>query len=305
MILVTGSTGFMGSKLVKKLISQGHKVRGMVLENDPYRNRVEGTGCEIVVGDITKPESLEKPFSGIKTVFHLAAVLVSHNKELFRRVNYEGTKNVVEKSIEAGVEHFIYISAAAANYKTRTDYGDSKIEAEGLMKGRGNTNFTIIRPALIYGNDGGQEFGIYVRYLKKFPLIIPFVGFGTARKKPVWVEDIVDGLCKLVNKPITYGKIYNFSGGSDVSMWGFTHAIRKQLKIRKIVIPIPVPICYFIANVYKIASKNPMLNRNTILGITMDGNFSHEEAQSDIGYSPVTLEEGLQKSFPDHVCNFV
>lgn len=299
MILITGGSGYMGSRLVKKLVSQGHKVKAMVIDNDPLIKNIEDVDCEIVVGDITKPETLTEHLVGVNTVFHLAAVMISHDKELFQRINYEGTKNIVDKCVEAGVKHFVYISAAAADYEVRTVYGDTKIKAEGLMKAQENTNFTIVRPTLLYGSDGGQEFVLYVKNISKFPLIVPMVGLGETRKRLVFVDDIIDGLSKLVNKPVTYGKIYNFSGGSDYSMWEITKLICQQLEIKKPMIPVPVFLCHFIASVLKVISKNPILKRDTILGVTMDANFSFQEAYKDIGYEPISLEEGLQKSFPD------
>lgn len=299
MILVTGATGYIGSRLVKKLVSDGHKVRVMVIKNDPLLNSLKGINCEIVEGDITNKESLKKPFEGVKTVFHLAAVLVSHNKKLFYKINYEGSKNTADAAVGANVEHFIYISAAAADYRVRTNYGESKIKSEALMKKKGNTNFTIIRPTLLYGFGGSQELKIYVNNLRKFPLIIPVVGFGRCRKRPVWVEDMVSGLSLLVNKTVSYGKIYNFSGGTDVNMWEFTKLICKTFGINKPMVPVPLFICNIVANVLQLLSKNPILTKDTILGVTMDANFSYEDVKKDIGYQPVSLIEGFKMSFSD------
>ena len=114
MILVTGATGYIGNRLVKKLVKDGHKVKAMIVDNDPLLDRLKATDCEIVRGDITKKESLRPCFEDVKTVFHLASVLVSHNPELFQKINYEGTKNLFDIAVEARVNHFIYMSAAAA-----------------------------------------------------------------------------------------------------------------------------------------------------------------------------------------------
>lgn len=300
MILVTGGTGFMGSRLVKRLVEKGHTVRAMAIENDPQLPKLEGVDCEIVTGDITKPQTLEEPMKGVQTLFHLAAVLVSDNPELFHRINYEGTRNVVDKAVEAGVEHFVYISAAAANYKVRTTYGETKIQAEQLMKRkRGNTNFTMIRPTLIYGpGGGGQELVIYIDQLKKFKWFIPLVGSGKARKRWVWIDDVIEGLTLLVDKPITYGKTYNFGGGSAHSMREYTEMLCRQLGLNKPIVPIPVPISYAIAWFLKVVQKKPILKRDTILGVTMDADFSLEEAKRDIGYDPVSFEEGIRRCFP-------
>src|SRR3990167_2597067 len=96
MILVTGATGYIGNRLVKWLCKCGHRVRAMVMDNDQLLYQLEGIKCDIMKGDITVPQTLRSCLEGIKTVFHLAAVLVSANKELFHKINYEGTKNLVD-----------------------------------------------------------------------------------------------------------------------------------------------------------------------------------------------------------------
>ena len=285
MILVTGGTGFMGSMLVKQLVEKGHRVRAMAIENDPLLSNLDGVDCEIVTGDITKPQTLESPMKGVKTIFHLAAVLFSSNTELFHRINYEGTQNVVNKAVEAGIVHFVYISAAAANYKVRTTYGKTKIEAEQLMREkRKNANFTIVRPTLIYGpGGGGQELVMYIDQLRKFKWFIPMVGSGNIMKRWVWINDVIEGLTLLVDKPVTYGKIYNFGGGSTHTMREYTEMLCRELDINKPIVSIPVPICYAIAWVLKFVQKNPLLKRDTILGVTMEADFSIEAAKKDSG----------------------
>ncbi len=299
-VLVTGSTGYIGAPLVKELVSQGYRVRAMTIENDPMLHRLQGVKCDVVHGDITKPKTLHEPLRGVKTVIHLAAVIIADNKNLFFQVNFEGTRNVIEKSVEAGVEHFIGISAAAANYKKRTTYGDAKFEAEKLMKEKsGKMNFTIIRPSLLYGAGGSKEFMMYVDSLRKFSFFAPLIGNGKTRKNMVWHGDVVQGLTKLVGKPIAYGKTYNFSGGSDLSMREITEEIMKYFGIKKIIAPIPVPLCNVAAFFLEKIMKKPMLSRDDIKYVTMDANFSNESARRDIGYQPVSFQEGLKRGFPE------
>ena len=299
MILVTGATGYIGSRLVKKLAEDGHAVRGMVIRDDPNLHLLDGVNCEIVVGDITNKETLGPCFEGVKTVFHLAAVLVAHERELFHRINYEGTKNCVDTAVEKGVKHFVQISAAAAKYRVRTTYGDSKLKCEALMKTRDNTQFTIIRPTLLYGDGGSQELKMYVERLKRFPLIVPVVGFGRTRKNPVWVWDIVKGLALLVDKPISYGKEYSFCGGTEVSMWEYTKLMCRTFGIQKPMVPIPVFLCDGIAWLCERFMKAPPVRKDYIIGVTMDAAESSRGAFEDIGYEPVDLYENYEKSFEE------
>ena len=89
MILVTGATGFIGNRLVRRLCESGYNVRAMVIDSDPLLSQLHGINCKIVKGDITAPGTLRICLEGVKTVFHLAAVLVSGNKELFHKVNFQ------------------------------------------------------------------------------------------------------------------------------------------------------------------------------------------------------------------------
>jgi nucleoside-diphosphate-sugar epimerase len=297
MILVTGATGYIGNRLVKRLTRDGHAVRAMLIEDDPLRGRLDGTPCEIVHGDIAKRGGLDICLRGIRTVFHLAAVLVSHDKKRFHEINYEGTKNVVDAAVAAGAEHFIYLSGAAAMYRTRTAYGWSKLRAEELMKTQGGTHFTVVRPTLLYGPGGSQELRLYVESLRAFPCIVPVVGTGKARKRPVWLEDVVTGLAALVDNPATRGKTYTFSGGTDISMWDYTKLICETFGIRKPLVPVPEGLCRIAAKVLPVFMKRPVLTEDAILGVTMDANSGFEEAAKDIGYRPISVYEGYRKSF--------
>jgi nucleoside-diphosphate-sugar epimerase len=120
---------------------------------------------------------------------------------------------------------------------------------------------------------------------------------GKAKKRPVWLEDVVVGLSMVIDKPVTYGKIYNFSGGTDISMREYTRLICRTFGIKKPLIGIPLWLCNLIPAIAPIFIKNPLLRKDTILGVTMDANFSFEEARRDIGYNPIGIEEGFRKAF--------
>ena len=71
---------------------------------------------DIRIGDITKPETLAGCFDGVETVYHLAAVLIVYDPSLFQKINVEGTRNIIDASIKAGVKHFILVSSASVTY---------------------------------------------------------------------------------------------------------------------------------------------------------------------------------------------
>jgi len=114
MILVTGGAGVMGSRLVKGLVAGGHGVRVLTLPGDPYVSRLEGVDCEVVYGDVSDADSLEGIFESVTTVYHLASIIIAYDMDLLRRINIDGTRNMVEGALATGAEHFIYVSSASA-----------------------------------------------------------------------------------------------------------------------------------------------------------------------------------------------
>ena len=98
MILLTGATGFVGTHLLKALLEKGYKIRALILpdEQKPF----DETNLEWIRGDIRDKESLRNCFSGISTVLHMAGVVASPDKDLTFSVNFDGTRNLVDLSIE-------------------------------------------------------------------------------------------------------------------------------------------------------------------------------------------------------------
>ena len=120
--LVTGANGFTGSHLVKALEKQGHTVKGLVRQNSNL-SRLTDCNLELVYGDITDRQVLEKAIADVDTIFHIAAYveLGLVNEEEMERVNVEGTRTVLEVAQAAKISKLIYCSTVGI-------YGDSKGE---------------------------------------------------------------------------------------------------------------------------------------------------------------------------------
>jgi len=297
MILVSGGAGVMGSRLVKGLVKKGNKVRVLTLPNDPNVSRLEGINCEIVFGDVSDADSLRGIFEGVKTVYHLAAIIIAYDPSQFQRINVEGTRNMVEGAVGAGTEHFIYVSSASVAFPNASAYAQSKKRGEHIVTSQKNMNYTIVRPTLIYERNGGQEFMMFMDFLNKYP-IVPFIGRGRAKKNPVYVEDVVQGMVAIANNPRTYGKIYNFSGGEEISIWDFAHIMLKHQAISKRFMPIPILICRLGAFIMERTMKHPPLTRYAISRIVQDADLDNTSARKDLGYNPIGITEGLQKCYP-------
>jgi len=297
MILVSGGTGVMGGRLVRDLAGNGQRVRALTLPNDPFVSRLEGVDCEIVYADISDTHSLWGVFDDIETVYHLAAIIIAPDPALFLKININGTKNMVEGATSSGVKHFIHVSSASVVYPMTTPYSESKRESERIVREQDAMHYTIVRPTLAYERDGGQEFMMFLDYLNKYPLV-PFIGRGRALKNPVHVDDLIKGFVSLAGNEKSYDKIYNFSGGEEISIWELGHLMLKHQGLTKPFIPIPVWLCRLLSFLMAAAMKHPPVTWNSIAGIIQDASLDHSSATTDLGYQPIGVREGLQRCYP-------
>lgn len=294
--LVTGAAGVMGARLTARLRAAGWRVRALVLPGDPLRARVEASGCEVREGDVSDASSLAGLCEGVDLVYHLAAVIISHDRAVFRRVNRDGTAHLLAEARQASVPHFVYVSSASVVYPRLTPYAHSKLEAERLVRTSGLA-YTIVRPTLVYERAGGQELLMFLAYLRRFP-VVPFIGAGRALKRPVWSEDIVDGLARLANAPVAHGKTYNFSGAEAISMRELAQLLLLHHDRPRPFLHLPVCACRALAGLLALFMKRPPLTASAIAGIVNDADLDPSEAMADLGYAPLGVRAGFLRCFP-------
>jgi nucleoside-diphosphate-sugar epimerase len=292
LVLVTGAAGEVGGRMVKRLIADGRRVRGLVLAGDPLRARLDGTGCQVLEGDVRDPASLKAAVAGVDTVLHLAAVILARDPSLYDSVNRRGTANLVAAARAAGVRHFVYVSSASVTYPRLTPYGQSKLDAEGFVASERAFAHTIVRPTLVYDETGGQEFAMFRRYLRRFP-VVPFLGPGTARKRPVHADDVVDGLARIVANEACFGKTYNLSGGDAISLAELGKLVLGLEDAQRPFLHVPVPLCRLAAAVLGRVMKDPPITPYAVAGFTHDADLDPSQAMADFGYRPRGVRTGL------------
>lgn len=141
MILLTGPTGYLGHRLALALAQANRPFRALIRSSSD-RSRLQGlTGCEIVVGDLNDPDSLLDACAGVDTIIHTAALVsfqtTDRDRMLF--VNGEGTANLVNMALEAGVRRLVHLSSVAV--LNRRDGGPVVTLAERWPEQRPNTSY--------------------------------------------------------------------------------------------------------------------------------------------------------------------
>jgi len=190
-IFVTGASGLVGSHLVRALLQQQRKVKALYRNNIPTFDGAESV--QWIKGNILDIISLEEAMYNVQQVYHCAAMVSFNPKERkeMNKTNIEGTANVVNECLNAGVEKLLHVSSVSALGRIRqneiisekmkwtpetsnSEYGKSKFLAEmEVWRGVGEgLNAVIVNPTIILGaaDWNNSSTAIFKNVYKEFPL---------------------------------------------------------------------------------------------------------------------------------------
>lgn len=310
MILVTGSSGFVGQSLIKRLATdfQPNSIIAVV-RNQRFHLHEEVRSVEIA--DLSTESDFSKIFQGVNVVVHCAGRAHVMNDRCidslaeFRRINVDGTVNLARQAAVARVKRFIFLSSIKVNGEfteigkpfTADDepalgdpYGISKYEAEqGLLKIASNSGMevVIIRPPLVYGPGVKANFESMMRWLAR-GIPLPLGDVTRNRRSLVSLDNLIDLIVTCLSHPQAANQIFLVSDDEDISTADLLMRMSKALGR-------PVYLYYVPLAILKIGAS--LVGRKDVYQ-RLCGSL-----QIDIGKTkklldwkpPVSLDEGLQK----------
>jgi len=248
-VLVTGGTGFVGRAVLHRLLRErSYRLRAAVRSG---AGRLP-PGVEVVrTGDLTSPIRWREALEGVSVVIHAAARVhvvrerVSDPLAEFRRVNVDGSLQLAQKAIDAGVSRFVFVSSIKVNGEGSArgqpfrasdapapsdPYAISKWEAEqgliALAQGTG-MELTIVRPPLVYGPGVKANFLRLLRLVERgWPLPL---GAVQNRRSLVALDNLVDLLLRCCVHPAAAGQTLLVSDGHDLSTSEWIHAMARAM----------------------------------------------------------------------------
>jgi uncharacterized protein YbjT (DUF2867 family) len=189
MILVTGSTGFIGKALVRKLVESGQEVR-LLLRPSPQSPRLPlGLSVEVAVSSLNDERSLRAAMVGVDTIYHLAGVERQGAYADLMKVDIQGTQSVTRAAKDAQVKRIFFLSHLGADRASAYPILKAKAIAEESIR-RSGIDFTIIRSAIVYGSNDGFTTAL-AGLIATLPSIFMMPGDGRTLIQPLWIEDLV------------------------------------------------------------------------------------------------------------------
>ena len=315
-ILVTGSSGYIGNKLVNILAEQGNEVHAFDISSSADHLLQHPNIC-IFKGDILNEESLAKAMNGCEQVYHLAGMVKywSKNSNIFYRLHVGGTTNVLKTALQLNVQKLVHTSTCGVwtpcngyiynendpNISSfNNDYDLSKFLAEKTVKEYSLKGlFTVIvNPPRIYGPGQHRYSNGVSRFICQLlnNKISPLPWRLEAKGNYAFIDDVVNGHIQAMEKGLN-GERY-ILGGENISYKEFIEIVKRITGVKNLFPRIHPFISCAWAWIElmrgKFCSHDPMITPHMVKRFEIDKLFDSSKAIRHLGYSITPVEEGIR-----------
>ncbi len=316
-VLVTGATGFIGRRVMDRLLSENISVMALVLPDETTPSTWEGH-VTVIRGSISDSVAVESAAKGAGTIIHLAAVVSDWGDErLYWEYTVEGSRHVFEQALANNARVVLVSSIVVYGDKIRTQscfedtgygntfgpYSRTKQAQEKLAfeyhHNRG-MKLSVVRPANVYGPGSGPWLHDVVTVLKSgSPGLI---SGGTMNAGLAYVDNVADIILLAASTDAALGRAYNACDGLPVTWNDYFSDIAAMISAKK-----PGSIPRFVAAMAAVCcegiwkglniKKRPPITREALNLVGSDNRIPHDRVKSELGYQPrITYAEGLART---------
>jgi len=240
MILITGSTGFIGRVLVRQLFESGYPVRTLLRPSPRTPRLPKGVPVEVAVVGLGDVRGLRAALHEVDTVIHLAGSEHEGRNANLLETDIHGTRNLAQAAKAAGVKRFIYLSHIGADRASAYPVHKAKGIAEEHIRKSGVPH-TVIRSSIVYGPE--DHFTTNLASLIRHSLFFfPLLGDGQTRIQPLWVEDLVTCLLWAMENPETINQTYEIGGSEYFTLRQTLETIMGVIGKSRALVSIPQPL---------------------------------------------------------------
>jgi nucleoside-diphosphate-sugar epimerase len=282
-VLITGANGFLGSTLMKSLMSS-FAVNCLV--RDPnFRSENAAIFYFHEYGD----EAVEQAVSRSNIIVHCAAMLHGKKKPMWN-ANVMYSRRLLNLAEKHSIAHFIFISSENVQQQLSDLYTTTKRVAEEDVKKY--KNHTILRPTVLYGPGDSKYVTRLIHIIKGYPMV-PILGNGENRFQFMYIDDLVKIITSSIVKGI-YGT-YVVAGPQSVTYRSFMTQVLNCLELRKPVVKLPTALLKPFSYVLEAFLSSPPLTHTQLENLKKDRNYNIARIVRLFEYVPTPLDVGLKK----------
>jgi NADH dehydrogenase len=289
-VTVFGGSGFIGRHVVRRLAAQGWVVRAAV--RDPvaaaFLKPMGNVGQVVPMkADLTDEAAAAAAIAGSEAVINVVGILYERGRRSFTAIHVDGATRLARLAAEAGVQHFVQVSAIGADAGAEAAYGRSKAAGEVGVRAAFPAA-VIVRPSIVFGPEDRffNRFALMARFLPALPLI----GGGLTRFQPVYVGDVAEAIVRALADPAAAGRIYELGGPRVYSFKQLMALMLAEIGRRRLLLPLPWAIADLQAAVLE-KLPLPLLTRDQVRMLKRDNVVAAgAPGFKELGIEPKTVE---------------
>ncbi|MBN2143270.1 MAG: NAD(P)-dependent oxidoreductase [Candidatus Aureabacteria bacterium] len=314
-VLITGGTGFSGSRLAEHLLAKGFEIT--ILDNQKglfYSSLAQKT--KIILASVTDREAVRESLDGVEGVFHLAAAFRKINvpNKVYWDVNVEGTRILCEESLKHPLKKFVYCSTQGVHGDIHNPPGDenspvlpvdyyqyTKFEGEKVVKifSEKGLPSVILRPMGIYGPGDPARFLMLFRQVQKG--FFPMFGSGNVFFHPLYVDNLNDSFVNAFESDKIHAEEYLIGDEQYLTIKELVKKVGESMGIQVKIIHLPFLPVYLTACLCEFACMPfripPPIFRRRVDWYRQNRAFKIDKAKNELHYQPkINLEEGLKRT---------
>lgn len=312
-IAITGIGGFIGLRMAERARANGWTVRGLDL-SPAGAERARAAGAEVVVGSVNDAAAVAAALQGADWVFHTAAIVEEDGpRDLYERVNIEGTRTVCNVAQQLGVRRLVHLSSVMVY---GFDYPQDVAE-DGPVDGQGNVyndtklaservalsfndpqrlGVIVIRPGDVYGRGSLPWVTRPVQMLRRGVFMLPGRGSGVINH--VHVDNLIDGVMLAVDHD-AIGEAFNITDGVATRCDAFFAPHARLAGVRRVP-ALPTWAVMLLMRLsqpwWRLRGQTPPASPTALRFLLRRHRYSIAKAQARLGYQPrIDLEQGMQQ----------
>ena len=257
-VSVFGGTGFLGERLVRRLAAEGATVRVAVRRSDRAQSALRTVGLDRVAAfsaDVRDQASVAAAVAGADAVVNAVSAYLEKGDVTFESVHERGAGMVAREAAAAGAVRLVLVSGIGANPESASPYIRARGRGE-LVVQQEFPGATIVRPGAMFG-PGDALFGTLAEIVRLLP-VVPLIGGGRTRLQPVYVEDVVEAIVRILADRGTAGRTYELAGPGVYTLRKLVSFVQRLIGRPPLVVPVPFAVAEVLAQLFHLLPNPPL-----------------------------------------------